>query len=231
MKKTIVITGGSSGIGESICNHLSQDDDYEVINLSRNKNINKKIFNIKCDVSNYTNVKNAFKKIKKIDILINNAGITKYSSNIILNFEKIIKTNLISAFYCGNEAYKKFNIKGDSRIINIGSINAYLGFPKNQGYVASKGALVSLTRAMAVDFVKKKTNVNSISPGYIKTKMTIDSFQNSNEKKKRLDRMIIKRWGKPEDLFGVVELLISKKSQYITGQDFVVDGGWTVKGL
>ena len=61
--------------------------------------------------------------------------------------------------------------------------------------------------------------------------MTIDSFQNSNEKKKRLDRMIIKRWGKPEDLFGVVELLISKKSQYITGQDFVVDGGWTVKGL
>ena len=84
---------------------------------------------------------------------------------------------------------------------------------------------------MALDYGSYKIRVNSISPGYIRTSMTTKSYNKKVENKKRLSRMVIKRWGKPEDIVGIVEYLISSKSSYVTGQDFVVDGGWLSKGL
>tara|TARA_X000000950_G_scaffold246698_1_gene304447 strand:+ start:1131 stop:1406 length:276 start_codon:yes stop_codon:yes gene_type:complete len=91
--------------------------------------------------------------------------------------------------------------------------------------------LLSLTRSLALDFAKFKIRVNSISPGYIKTDMTKKSFKSKKKSNKRINRMMLNRWGKPNDLFGLVEYLISKKSSYTTGQDFVIDGGWISKGL
>ena len=84
---------------------------------------------------------------------------------------------------------------------------------------------------MAIDLSKHNIRVNSISPGYFKTAMTKKSYKNKFQKKKRLSRMILNRWGEPKDLLGIVEFLISKKSSYITGQDFIIDGGWLSKGL
>ena len=78
---------------------------------------------------------------------------------------------------------------------------------------------------------KYKIRVNSISPGYINEGMSKSSFKNKNKNKERLKRMIIKRWGTPKDLCGIIEYLSSDKASYVTGQDFVIDGGWTVKGL
>jgi NAD(P)-dependent dehydrogenase (short-subunit alcohol dehydrogenase family) len=231
MLKSIVITGASRGIGKKIADYLSSVEGYKIINIARTKNNNPKIKNLLCDVSNYDDVKKTFKKIKKIDVLINNSGIARFSKNSIKNFDQIIKTNLNGSFYCSFESLKFLKKKKGSSIINISSINGYQAFPSNPGYVSSKAAIISLTRALALDFGKKNVRVNSISPGYIREGMSINSFKNFKLKKKRVDRMIIKRWGSASDLFGAIEYLISEKSSYVTGQDIVIDGGWLAKGL
>ena len=231
MLKNIVITGASRGIGKKIADHLSLTDEYNIINISRKKNSNPKIQNLLCDISNYNQVKKTFKKIKTLDVLINNSGITKFSKNPINNFDQIIKTNLNGFFYCSYEAAKLLKKNKDSSIINISSINAYQAFPKNPGYVSSKAAIISLTKALALDFGELNIRVNSISPGYIRDGMSKKSFRDSKKKKERINRMIIKRWGEASDLFGAIEYLISNKSSYVTGQDMVIDGGWIAKGL
>lgn len=231
IRKSILITGASRGLGKKIADYLSMKDDYEVINVSRNKNLNPKIKNLICDISNYTEVKKTFKKIKKINVLINNSAITKYSSNHVINFDKIVKTNLNGLFYCSFEAIKFLKKQNNPSIINISSINGYQAFPKNPGYVSSKGAILSLTKSFALDYGKLNIRVNSISPGYINEGMSKKSFRNSRLRKQRTDRMIIKRWGNPSDIYGAIEYLISEKSSYVTGQDFVIDGGWLSKGL
>lgn len=231
MSKNIVITGASKGIGEKVANYLSSIKNYRIINIARGKNNNPKIRNLLCDISNYDEVKKIFKKIKKIDVLINNSGITRFSKNDVKNFDQIIKTNLNGSFYCSFEALKFLKKQKGSSIINISSINAHQAFPNNPGYVSSKGAIISLTKALALDFGKKNIRVNSISPGYISEGMSIKSFKNLKLNKQKVDRMIIKRWGCASDLFGAIEYLISEKSSYVTGQDIVIDGGWIVKGL
>ncbi len=225
----IVITGGSRGIGKSISKYFSKRNN--VINLSRTKVRLKNIKNIKCDISNFASVKKAFSKIKKIDVLINNAGITYYCKDDILNFDKIIDVNLKGCFYCCKYAIPLLLKSKNSSIINIASINSVLAFPNNPGYVSSKAAIVSLTRSLALDNGHKGLRVNSISPGYINDGIAKKSFLNSKARKVRISRMILKRFGRSEDLFGAIDFLISKNSSYITGQNIIIDGGWTVKGL
>ena len=231
MLKNIVITGASRGIGKKIADYLSLIEGYKVINISRGKNNSPRIINYPCDVSNYQQVKKTFKKIKNIDVLINNSGITRFSKDPIDSFNQIIKTNLNSFFYCSYEAIKLLKKKKNSSIINISSINAHQAFPKNPGYVSSKGAVVSLTRALALDYGELNVRVNSISPGYIREGMSEKSFKDIKKRKERMSRMIIKRWGEASDIFGAIEYLISDKSSYLTGQDLIIDGGWVSKGL
>ena len=231
MIKSVLVTGASRGLGKEIADYLSKRSDYEVINISRTKSVNSKIKNYICDVSNYNDVKKTFKKIKKVDVLINNSAITRFSKNQITNFDKIIKTNLNGFYYCSYEAIKLLKKQKNSSIINISSINGYQAFPNNPGYVSSKGAILSLTKSFALDYGKFKIRVNSISPGYINEGMSKKSYNNLALRKQRTDRMIIKRWGNASDIFGAVEYLISEKSSYVTGQDFVIDGGWLSKGL
>lgn len=228
--KKLIFVGGSKGVGKELLNILSKQN-YEIINLSRSKSKIKNILDIKCDISNLQSVKKAFDKIKNIDILINNSAISFYSKNKVANFNKIIDVNLKGIFYCCNFAIPKLIKNKKSIIINIGSINAYTAFPNNPGYVSSKAAIVSLTRSLALDYGKYGLRVNSISPGYLKEGMAKKSFINKNERKKRINRMILKRFGETKDLIGTIELLISEKSEYITGQDFVIDGGWLARGL
>ena len=224
----VVITGGSRGIGKNIIKNLLKKN-VEIINISRSKCSLGNVKNYKCDISDYQEVKNIFKKIKNFDVLINNSAISKYDNNNINTFNKIIDINLKGLFYCSVEALKK--LKKNASIINICSINAHQAFPNNPGYIASKGGVLSLTRSLALDFSKYKIRVNSISPGYIKTNMTKKSFKSKTKFNKRKNRTMLNRWGKPDDLFGIIEYLISKKSSYTTGQDFVIDGGWLSKGL
>lgn len=116
-------------------------------------------------------------------------------------------------------------------VINITSIGSYLGFPGNPAYIASKGGIRALTKALALDYASKKIRVNNIVPGYIHTPMAEKSYLDEKSNRERLDRMMIKRWGEAEDLVGAAIYLSSDASSYVTGIDLIIDGGWTAKGL
>ena len=116
-------------------------------------------------------------------------------------------------------------------IINITSISAHFGFSDNPAYAASKGGLSALTRALAKDWAKYGIRVNNICPGYIHTAMTEKSFNDQELYKERMDRVMIKRYGEPEDLVGAAVFLASDASSYITGSDIFVDGGWSASGI
>ena len=227
MSKKIIITGHSKGIGKKLAEYFVNKG-HIVYGISRTKSSNKKIHQFKCDIENSKKIKEIFNKINKFDILINNTSISSFSKDPYKNFRKIINTNLIGTFNCCQRSTN--HIKGGS-IINIASINAHMAFPNNPGYVSSKGGVKSLTQSLALDYAKYNIRVNSVSPGYINEGMSSKSFKNKEKKKERLNRMVIKRWGKAEDLFGIIDYLISSKSSYVTGQDFLIDGGWTIKGL
>ena len=181
-------------------------------------------------------IKNLLKKIKKktiIDILINNAGFS--SSNFFLKYsladwKKTLEINLTTPFMISQLVSRKFMTSGGS-IINITSLAAEQGFPDNVAYVASKGGLKQLTKAMAIDLADKNIRVNSIGPGYVRTKMTEKSWLNKKKKKNRSDRIILNRWANPKDIANACLFLGSNLADYINGQEIYVDGGWLSKGL
>jgi len=172
------------------------------------------------------------REYKKIDVLVNCAGISISSSTKNFDkeyFRKIIETNLISIYNCCISMASYTPDKGS--IINISSIASNFGFPNNPAYVASKGGLSSLTRALAYDFSNRNIRVNNIVPGYIHTSMTNESFNDKDSRIEREKHMLISRWGNVKDLVGGVIYLASDASSYITGSDIVIDGGWSIKGL
>ena len=172
-------------------------------------------------------------EFETIDILINCAGISLGSDKEgdTINFKKTINLNLVATYQSILTVvpYMKKNMRGS--IINITSIAGFFGMPDNPGYVASKGGLSMMTRALAIDFAPYNIRVNNIVPGYILTDMTRKSYSDKKLKEQRDSRIIKNRWGAPEDLAGAVILLASDASDYITGSDIIVDGGWSAKGL
>ena len=130
--------------------------------------------------------------------------------------DETLRINLTAHFTCSQEVIRHMKKQKSGSIINITSINAELGFPRNPSYVASKGGLRMLTKSMALDYRKYQIRVNSVSPGYILTDMTINSYKNKKKYKERSNRTILQRWGKTTDIVGVIKFLISQDSSYIT---------------
>lgn len=237
VNKNVVITGASRGIGEAIaigCKNAGAN----IVCLSRSSKPNsEELISVykKCDINDTTLFENILKETSinsgSINALINVAGISlpKSKKNNFSRFSETININLDAVYRCC-EVASKFILDGGS-IVNVGSIGGLQGFPDNPGYVASKGGLRMLTKALAIDYANKGINVNCLIPGYVKTNMTKNSYDNPNEHSERLSRMIVKRWGTPQDLVGAAIFLISNASNYITGTDLIVDGGWTAKGL
>jgi NAD(P)-dependent dehydrogenase (short-subunit alcohol dehydrogenase family) len=169
-----------------------------------------------------------------IDILVNNAGVTRGNPSeeyLSADWQLTINTNLNAVFHLCQLVGREMIKQNKGAIINITSIGSMLGFPDNPAYVASKGGLRLLTRALARDWARYGIRVNSLCPGYIKTDMTAKSFHDPEKLQDRLNRMMIKRFGEPEDLIGPAIFLASDASGYVTGIDLVVDGGWTAMGL
>ena len=244
-RKNVLITGAGGDIGFAITLKFLEAGancfclDKNLTNLKKLKIKNKfldKITLLKVDFEKKDFTKIILKNINKnlkIDILINNAGFTssqKFMKYSLKNWKKTIDINLTTPFILSQLISKKFMISGAS-IINISSLAAELGFPDNVAYVASKGGLKQLTKAMAIDLAKKNIRVNSIGPGYVKTKMTKKSWLNKKKRKNRSDRIILKRWAEPKDVANACLFLGSSLADYINGQDIYVDGGWISKGL
>ena len=238
--KVALVAGGSRGIGRAIAIGLGQagasviaigrtpkqviDEDDQVSYRSIDITDQAGFKGLCLDISN---------KHGQIDIYVHAAGISlpamESSQAEADRFATTVNTNLVAPFQCVGSVTPYMKPSGS--VILISSINATLGFPDNPGYVAAKGGLTAMTRALAVDLGKRQIRVNSIAPGYVHTKMTESSYQDPDTYKDRMRRTILGRWGEPEDLAGAAIFLASKASAYVTGQEILVDGGWSVKGL
>ena len=236
--KIAIVTGASRGIGFALANGLAMAG-ATVIAIARSPQpktaFQHNVHYLSADLSGKVN--NLFEDIAStygaIDILVNSLGISlstgSTSEENLLRFKQTLHLNLITSYACCLAA-QPFMLKGSS-IINITSIGSVLGFPDNPGYVAAKGGLRMMTKALAVDYGRLGIRVNALAPGYIHTDMTAKSFSEPEQHKRRQNHTCVDRWGCVEDLVGATIFLASDASSYMTGQDLVIDGGWTAKGL
>lgn len=242
-KKTAIVTGAKQGIGKGIALMLAKNK-YQVVvadlDLAACQQVVKEIkkaggeaLAIKCDVSKKTDVKNMInqtvKKYKKIEVLVNNAGIfpfvpfAKMTEN---DWDKVMNVNVKSIYFTSQMVLPYMPQGG--RIINISSIASKVGFAGLVHYCASKGALNSMIRALALEVADKNITVNNVAPGAISTPGA--SSATTDETIKQTIAMIpLARMGQPEDIAGAVLFLASPQANYITGQTIVVDGGWTLR--
>ena len=239
--KVVIITGGGQGIGEFLALGLSKRGAIVYCIDKKLKNRQKKyrgLNNMLCDITKLDEIKNTcaeiIKKNKKIDVLINNAGITipdKLDNYSLDSGTKTLDVNLTGAFIFTQQVLKRMKKNRSGSIINITSINAEFGFPDNPAYIASKGGLKMLGKSLARDCGKYGIRVNNLGPGYIATKMTEKSYRNKKKYTARKANTMLGRWGKTNDLLGPCIFLASDASSYVTGQDIYVDGGWSANGL
>ena len=240
--KTAFVTGGSRGIGKSIA--LNLGNKFHVVvgfSVSNEKadEVSEKIISnggssstVQIDISESNSVDEAFSSIEKdytsVDVLINNAGITK--DNILPRMKEdewleVIQTNLTGSFYTSQRAIKLMMKNKWGRIVFISSV---VGISGNQGqanYAASKAGLIGLSKSISKEMGSRNITSNVVAPGYIETDMT--SFLDNQNKENIIDQLSIKRIGKPEDISNIVSFLCSDESEYITGQVIPVDGGLT----
>lgn len=241
--KICVVTGGSRGIGRSICLEFAKAGATVLVNYNFNENAaNEVVEQIKsfggkaesicADVSDSskvdTMIKYIVKKYKTIDILVNNAGITKDSLLVRLkeeDWDKVIDTNLKGVFNTSKAVAKIMFKKRQGRMINIASIVGIYGNAGQTNYAAAKSGVIGFTKSLAKELGPRGITVNAVAPGFIKTDMTASLL----EKDFSLgDKIPLKRIGKPEDVANIVVFLASEKADYITGQVIAIDGGLTL---
>jgi len=237
--KNILITGAGKGIGEQLVQSAIKNGAfvYAVIKDKRDNRKFKENKNIKIYNGNVKN-ENLFKKIfkdsekeqKKINCLINNAGVRfrkKFLKIKSKELKDVFETNFFSIFsilQLTSEFWIKRKIQGS--VINLASIVGQTGFEDLSVYAATKGAVISLTKSFSVEMAKYGIRANSISPGFTKT-----SFYEKFKKKKKLynwtlSRIPMKRWGTTDEISNLILFVISDKSKYLNGENISIDGGW-----
>jgi len=243
--KVIIVTGGGgTGMASVLAKNMAKLHSFIYVvdikfHKDKSNDTNNYLINIKCDITNKEKFekvcKKIFKKHKKIDVLVNGAGVTfpESEKNFYPNdkWEKTFLVNLTAAFDCSQTVLKYMIKRKSGSIINFTSINAEMAFPNNPAYVASKGGLKMLGKALAKDWGKFGIRVNNIGPGYMKTEMTKESWDNPKKRRARTSRTLLNRWGEKEEIVGPCIFLASDASKYVTGQDIYVDGGWLTNGL
>ena len=236
--KTVLITGATGGLGQSIANEFYEKEFHLILTGTNDVKLdalrtkfvrNTKI--IKCNLAKVSEINDLFDDIKpiSIDILINNAGITK--DNLFLrmrnqDWDEVLNINLKANYNLCKMVIKEMIKKRWGRIINISSAVAKMGNPGQTNYAASKAAIEGFTRSLALEIASRGITVNAIAPGFIKTEI-LDSIDSS-----KLEQMAknipIGRIGVPEDISKLVSFLASDESSYITGQVLHVNGGLTL---
>lgn len=237
--KVVVVTGGFAGTGKVIVNKFIdlKAKVYSLDNKYLSTKINKNLITYKIDLSNFAEVEKfanfLVRKEKKIDVLVNNAGISVpyEEKNIFEYWNKTLSTNLSSAFFLSTFLVKLLKNSKYPSIINIGSISSKIAMSNNQAYNCSKAGIISLTYSQAMDYKNLKIRSNCVSPGYIKTSMTKISFTNKKKHDERVSRMMIENYGESKDIAEMVVFLSSKTSKYINAENIIIDGGLTKKGI
>ncbi len=233
----VVLTGATGGIGSSILEKLIEAEanvvatgtNEEKLNAIKNKYQTVKIE--KFDISEHEKIENFISKISdelenKIDILINNAGVTNDNLSIRMKEEewkKVIDINLTSTFLLSKNVIKKMLKKKKGKIINITSVVGHTGNIGQANYTASKAGLVAMSKSFALEYGKKNININCVSPGFITTEMTNKIDESYKETLK--SKIPMDRFGDPKDVANTVLFLCSSLSDYITGETIHVNGG------
>ena len=235
-----IITGASKGIGKSIAEYFA-DAGSHVVCVSRTesslKDVQQKIIDkggkasiYSCDVANHDAVKSLINdtidNYKKIDILINNAGITRDGLIMRMNesdWNEVIDINLKGAFNTIKAVSREMMKKRSGRIINISSIVGLKGNSGQANYSAAKAGLIGLTKSTAKELASRSITVNCIAPGYIETDMT-DKMP-TNLKEELSKKIPIGKIGQPHNIASAALFLASDEAEYITGQTISVDGG------
>ena len=239
--KTILITGGSRGIGKGIVLAFAKAGANVIINYANSKEkadtvtkeVNKLGGNakaIQADISNFNQAKKlvdqAIETFGQIDVLINNSGITK--DNLMLrmkeeDFDQVIDVNLKGTWNMCKHLTRNFLKNKSGSIINISSVVGLIGNAGQTNYVASKAGIIGLTKSLAKEFASRNIRVNAIAPGFIETEMT-DKIP-KDVKDNYLKQIPLNRPGTPEDIANLCLFLASDKANYITGQVISVNGG------
>ena len=239
-KKVALVTGGSRGIGKACAIELAKAGCDVIINYAGNEEAaNKTVEELKVlgsnskamkfDVSNQELVEAAIKEImdeyKRIDVLVNNAGITRdglFMRMSAQNWLNVINTNLNSAYFVTNPVSKIMIKQRSGAIVNMASISGIYGNAGQANYSTAKAGLIGFTKALAKELASRNIRVNAVAPGFIQTDMTKDLPQ-----EQIVDKIPLKRLGEPEDIAKTVKFL-ALDTTYITGQVIGVDGGLVI---
>ena len=237
-----LVTGGSAGIGRAVAIDLAAKGATVVINYNRSREGAEETLNVireaggkaaivKADVSDPDEVDAMFAKIKKhfkkLDILVNNSGVTRDGYLMMMSreaFDTVIKTNLYGCYYCTQGAIRLMcAAKNGGAIVNISSTSGVVGQEGQANYSASKGAIVSFTKTVAKEYARHGIRANVVAPGFIDTRMTQANRKLLEEK--YMPYIPMGRFGEPQEIANVVTFLASDLASYITGKTIVADGG------
>ncbi|HWU59327.1 MAG TPA: SDR family oxidoreductase [Microbacteriaceae bacterium] len=245
--RVVLVTGSSRGIGNAIALGLADAGATVVLNGLDAERLERarvaasarvddsRLFARAFDVTAPDAARDGIQWIEQhvgpLDVLVNNAGVQHRVPMLeldVADWERVLKTNLTSAFLVGREAARVMIPRGRGSIINIASVQTDLARPTIAPYTASKGGIRNLTRAMTAEWAKHGLKINALAPGYIHTEMTQNLVDDAAFNEWILGRTPAHRWGTSADLVGPAVWLASDASAYVNGQVIFVDGGMTV---
>ena len=230
--RTALITGSSRGIGLACAKALAGAGARVILAARDAAKLEAASAEIpgsswvRIDMSSADSIKEAFAKAGKVDILVNNAAITKHGLALRMkkeDFELVLSTNLTGAFLAVQQVLQPMMKERWGRIINISSLVGETGNPGQANYVASKAGLIGLTKSLAQEIASRNITVNAVAPGFIDTDMT--AALSDELKNNMLAHIPLRRFGKPEDIAAAVKFLASEEAGYITGAVLNVNGG------
>jgi NAD(P)-dependent dehydrogenase (short-subunit alcohol dehydrogenase family) len=246
--KTAVVVGGTSGIGRALSLGLAEAGADVVASARRKEQVEetaaaieaagRRTLRVASDVSDRASLENLLARtlehFGKVDILINCAGKIKRAPTLTFpeeEWQSIIDTNLTGTLRACQIFGKHMLERGYGRIVNIASLNSYVALAEVAAYAASKAAVASLTRSLAVEWSKHGVVVNAIAPGVFRTALNAELLDSTPRGKELLMRTPMGRFGKTEEVVGAAIYLSSDAASYVTGQVLVVDGGFLASGV